>query len=177
MRSGHSIRDLSLVTLGLVASLAMGCGSSSSNPSDGGGKGGATTGSGGAAGAGTGGAGTGSGGAAGMGADGGAGKGGAGGSSIPATSGVTGTKRLDALTMTEKQMFCDWTALHFGGYGMSITCPDGVTTLDADPSQAACVSSFPTTCAVTVTQGEQCTKDTSCADPLPASCAGLFNCQ
>ena len=77
----------------------------------------------------------------------------------------------------EKQMFCDWTALHFGGYGKSIACPDGVTTLDGPTSQAQCVSRSPTNCAVTVTQAEQCMKDTSCSDPVPASCAGLFNCQ
>jgi hypothetical protein len=158
-----------LVALGLVATLALACGGDSGgNSPDGGGNGGAS--------AGTGGPGTG-GGTAGAGPGGGAGAGGPGGGSVPATSGVAGTKRLDALNMTEKQMFCDWTALHFGGYGMSITCPDGVTTLDADPSRADCVSAFPTMCAVTVAQGEQCTKDSSCTDPIPASCAGLFNCQ
>jgi hypothetical protein len=184
MRSGDSIQGLGLVTLGLVASLALACGN---NPLDAGrtggaadaGTGGASAGTGGSGGAsaGTGGAaGAGSGGAAGMGADGGAGNGGTGGSSIPPSSGVTGTKRLDALTTTEKQMFCDWSALHFGGYGNSITCPGGTTTLDAASSQASCVASFPTMCAVPVSQAEQCTEDMSCTNLSPRSCLGLFSC-
>jgi hypothetical protein len=160
MTSGHSIRGLGLVALGLAVSLAMGCGSSSTSTTDGGGKGGASAGTGGAAG---------------MGTDGGAGKGGAGGGSIPATSGVTGTKRLDALTMMEKQMFCDWNAMLFGGYGNAINCPDG-SSLPADDSQAACVAQFPTTCSATVTQAEQCAKDMSCSNFLPTSCDALSSC-
>lgn len=101
---------------------------------------------------------------------------GTGGTTGATSSGVSGTKRLDALNADEKKKLCDFTAQHFGGYGKSIDCGDG-TSLDADPSQADCVSQWFTTCAMTVSQAEACTKDASCTDPIPTSCAPLFQCQ
>jgi len=145
----------------LLSPLACGSGSS------GGGSGGAPAASGGTSGTASGGvSGTASGGTTGA---------GSGGTSGSSTSGVQGSKRLDALTTDEKKKLCDFQAQHFGGYGHSIDCSDG-TSLSADDSQADCVSQWPTTCSMTVTQAEACTKDSTCADPIPDSCAPLFQC-
>jgi hypothetical protein len=91
------------------------------------------------------------------------------------TSGVSGAKRLDALTLDEKKKLCDFQAQLLGGYGASKDCGGG-NTIDADASQADCLAKAPTTCAVTVSQAETCVKAISCADPIPASCAPLFQC-
>jgi hypothetical protein len=139
----------------------------------GGGSGG--TGSGGASGSASGGAsGTATGGASGAGT-GGTTSGGSGGTTGSTTSGVQGSKRLDALTADEKKKLCDFQAQHFGGYGKSIDCGGG-NTLDADASQAECVSQWPTSCAMTVSQAEACSRDATCDDFIPASCAPLFDC-
>ena len=114
------------------------------------------------------GAGTSGGGGSGGGGSGGGGSGGGGGGA-PTSSGVSGSKRLDALTTTEKQMICDWAAAHFGGYGHVIDCGGGVT-LTADDSQAECVAGAPTNCALTVSQYEPCISEASCSNPLPAAC-------
>jgi hypothetical protein len=153
-------RGVGVLLVGLAVTGAVGCGSGD------GGTGGSTGGSG------AGGNGTGKGGTTGTGGT--TGSGGAGGAG-GATSGVTGTKRIDALTTTEKQQLCDWTAQHFGGYGMSIDCGNG-NSLSADASQAYCVSSTPTNCPMTVSAYETCVNDTSCSDLLPASCAPLLTC-
>jgi hypothetical protein len=153
-------RGVGVLVIGVAVLGVVGCGSSSGGSDAGGGTGGSGTGKGGttgSAGAGPGGA-TGSGGAGGM-----------------STSGVTGTKRIDALTTAEKQQLCDWTAQHFGGYGNSIDCGNG-NSLSADSSQAYCVSSTPTNCPMTVSAYETCVNDTSCSDLLPASCAPLLSC-
>lgn len=92
------------------------------------------------------------------------------------TSGVDGSKRLDALTTDEKKKVCDSEAQHFGGYGKTIDCGGG-NTLSAEDSQAACLESWPTTCAATVAQLEKCTNDQSCTGALiPASCTPIFQC-
>lgn len=155
-----------VLALSLVSPLACGSGSSS-------GSGGMTGASGGAPGTASGGTTGGNGGAAG-GASGTMG-GGSGGSTGSTTSGVQGSKRIDALTMDEKKKLCDFQAQHFGGYGKSIDCGGG-NSLSADDSQADCLSNWPTNCAMTVTQAEACTKDATCSDPIPASCAPLFQC-
>jgi hypothetical protein len=100
---------------------------------------------------------------------------GSGGSSGPTSSGVQGSKRLDALTTDEKKKLCDFEAQRFGGYGQSIDCGGG-NSLDADPSQQDCISNWPTTCAATVNQAEACSKDATCANPIPQSCAAIFQC-
>ncbi len=91
------------------------------------------------------------------------------------TSGVSGSKRLDALTNDEKGKLCDFTAAHFGGYGKSIDCGGG-NTLDAAASQAECIAAAPTACAATVAQAEQCLTAQSCANPLPPACVPIFQC-
>jgi hypothetical protein len=101
------------------------------------------------------------------------GQGGAG--AVPASSGVTGTKRLDALTTAEIAKICDWSAAHFGGYGQTVDCGDG-SSLSSDSDQATCISMAPKSCALTVSQYETCVHDTSCSDPLPPSCAALLQC-
>ena len=160
----RSRRGLGFVVLALALAAPLACGGGSSG-----------MGSGGASGAASGGAsGTASGGASGT-ASGGTTGGGSGGTSGSTTSGVQGTKRLDALTADEKKKLCDFQAQHFGGYGKSIDCGGGLT-LDADASQAECVSAWPTNCAMTVSQAEACSRDAKCSDPLPDSCAPIFEC-
>lgn len=90
-------------------------------------------------------------------------------------SGVASGKRLDALTDAEKAMLCDWQANKLGGYGMSVDCGGGLT-IDAEPSQAECVSSAPTSCAATVGQAEACSNAMSCSNLIPNECAPLFQC-
>jgi hypothetical protein len=72
-------------------------------------------------------------------------------------------------------MICDWVAAQFGGYGKTIDCGGGLS-IESDPDQATCVASAPTNCAATVSQYETCTKQSSCSDPLPASCAPILQC-
>jgi hypothetical protein len=169
-----------MFAVAVAAAGVIGCGSTSSGGDAGGGTSGGTAGTGGATGTGGGAGGaTGTGGGAGGttgtggGAGGTTGTGGAGGAST--TSGVTGTKRIDALTTTEKQMICDFAAAQFGGYNKTIDCGNG-TTLSSDPDQASCVAMAPTSCAATVSQYETCLRGISCSDPLPASCAPIFQC-
>ena len=106
---------------------------------------------------------------------GGTGTGGGGGTSGTG-SGVTGTKRLDSLTTSEKQAICDWAAMEFGGYGHVMDCGGG-TTITAEPDQATCVADAPTNCAATVTQYEACITQVSCSNLAPAACGPVFtNC-
>jgi hypothetical protein len=147
----------------LLLLVPVSCGSSGGGT----GSGGATASTGGASGTASGGTtGTGSGGTTGT---------GSGGTTGATTSGVQGSKRLDALTADEKKKLCDFQAQKFGGYGHSVDCGGG-NSLDADASQADCVSQWPTNCAMTVSQAETCTKDVSCADPIPTSCLPLLQC-
>jgi hypothetical protein len=97
------------------------------------------------------------------------------GGGAPGASGVASGKRLDTLTDAEKAQLCDWTNAKLGGYGGSIDCGGGLT-LDAKPSQAACVAGLPTTCAATVAQAEACANAQSCANLVPAECAPLLQC-
>jgi len=161
MRSRMGLR---VVVLALAFTAPVACGSGSGGMGSGGVPGTASGG----------GSGTASGGASGT-ASGGTTGGGSGGTSGSTTSGVQGSKRLDALTTDEKKKLCDFQAQHFGGYGKSIDCGGGLT-LDADASQADCVSQWPTNCAMTVSQAEACTRDAKCSDPLPESCAPIFEC-
>ncbi|HEY7374733.1 MAG TPA: hypothetical protein VIF57_21390 [Polyangia bacterium] len=166
MSMGAGIKAL-VFAAAVAAAGVIGCGSSSSGGDAGGGTSGGTAGATGTGGGAAGTTGTG-GGAAGT-----TGTGGAGGA--PATSGVTGTKRLDALTTAEKQKICDFAAAQFGGYGKTVDCGGG-TTLTSDPDQASCVAGAPTSCAMTVSQYETCIHGISCSDPLPAACAPLLQC-
>ena len=168
----RSRMGLGCVVVALALTAPLGCGSSSSGTGSGGASG---TASGGSSGTASGGAsGTASGGSSGT-ASGGASGAGSGGTTGSTTSGVQGSKRLDALTADEKKKLCDFQAQRFGGYGKSIDCGGG-NTLDADASQTECVSQWPTNCAMTVSQAEACSRDSTCDDPIPASCAPIFQC-
>ena len=168
----RSSTSLGVVVLALALTAPLACGGGSGGAGSGGSSG---TASGGASGTASGGAsGTASGGAPGAGT-GGTTSGGSGGTTGSTTSGVQGSKRLDALTADEKKKLCDFQAQRFGGYGKSIDCGGG-NTLDADASQTECVSQWPTNCAMTVSQAEACSRDSTCDDPIPASCAPIFQC-
>lgn len=71
-------------------------------------------------------------------------------------SGVDSSKSLSALTADEKGKLCDWNASQAGGYGLTMTCPDG-SDASNDADRAACVGAIPK-CATTVGQFESCTK-------------------
>jgi hypothetical protein len=87
---------------------------------------------------------------------------------------VDGGKRLNALTLEEKKTMCDYQAAHFGGYGKALMCSGGIT-LEAEVSQAECLANFPS-CTLTVAEAEACTDQSTCAMPIPASCAAVLNC-
>jgi hypothetical protein len=147
------------VALSFVALFAVGCG--------GGSDGGGNSGSGG----------TGGGGNVGSGGTGG---GGNGGSTASGTLGITGTKRIPDLTVADLKAYCDWTASLYGGYGKSIPCgKDWV--LDGPANQAECLAvaaQIPSTCQVTVAQGEACAVAGADCDNtnVTTACAALWAC-
>ena len=83
------------------------------------------------------------------------------------------TLRLDALTDIEKGTLCDFSAQKYGGYGHSLDCGGGLT-LSANNSKDECIREWPTACAKTVADYKQCATDTSCADPMAASCLQIL---
>lgn len=92
------------------------------------------------------------------------------------SSGVEGSKRLDALSNDERAKICDFMAAKVGGYDGAIECDADISLESPYPTQAECVADAPATCAATVSQLEQCTKDQSCTNLLPSSCAPVFAC-
>jgi hypothetical protein len=96
-----------------------------------------------------------------------------GGSGGGATSDVSGTKRLDALTADEIKKLCDLQAMSQGGYGHVTDCGGGAT-MSALPNQASCVSAWYTNCAATVAQAEACWHALSCTSAEPLECAPLL---
>jgi hypothetical protein len=68
-------------------------------------------------------------------------RGGSGGS-VGNSSGVPRSSTIGSLDSSQAVTLCDWENAKQGGYGRSITCPDGSTqTTDAD--RATCVSQVP----------------------------------
>jgi hypothetical protein len=103
------------------------------------------------------------------------------------TSGVLGTKTLGTMTATDRQMFCDWVASLYGGYGQEVTCDDGsgmTLTITGPTSQAECLAEaaqVPATCAATVSQVEICTRAISTCDPsddaaATSACNAMMTC-
>ena len=103
--------------------------------------------------------------------------GGDGGGTPAATSGVDRSKVWSGLTTAEKGTVCDWVASLYGGYGKTIDCHNGQT-VGSTANQQACIDSVPSTCAATVGDVEDCSKQAMCPDPtvglacLLAACAG-----
>jgi hypothetical protein len=96
-----------------------------------------------------------------------------GGGSGGATTDVSGTKRLDALTADEIKKVCDIQAMSQGGYGHVTDCGGGAS-MSAQTSQASCVAAWYTNCAATVAQAEACWHAMSCTSAEPLECAPLL---
>jgi hypothetical protein len=80
---------------------------------------------------------------------------GCGGSSSDTNPGVDGTKQISATDATDKMNLCNWFAGLAGGYGSTPSCSMALIT--APPSEADCISTFPT-CAVPVSTFEACVR-------------------
>jgi hypothetical protein len=96
------------------------------------------------------------------------------------TSGVGGTEAIANLTDEEKTQICDWVASLYGGYGRSMTCPDG-TPVIGPSTQADCLAqatSIRSGCAATVAQEESCMQAVrACAQDAEATaCSALHAC-
>jgi hypothetical protein len=95
-------------------------------------------------------------------------------------SGVDETEAIANLTDGEKTQICDWVASLYGGYGNSMTCPDG-TPVVGPSTQADCLAQatpIRSGCAATVAQEESCMKAVrACAqDAAAAACSALHAC-
>ena len=68
---------------------------------------------------------------------------------------VDGTKQISTISTADKTSLCKWFAGLVGGYGSTPACTMALIT--APPSEAECISSFPT-CAVPVSTFETCVR-------------------
>jgi hypothetical protein len=116
-------------------------------------------------------------------ADGGGGKGGdAGGGAVGTSSGLPRASTLGSLTTAQDATLCDWENAKQGGYGRSVSCPNGSED-DTDLTQASCVASVPgfaTGCpSLTVGDVEDCANAIGtnlCQMPTAAGCANVNAC-
>ncbi len=117
-------------------------------------------------------------------ADGGGAGGGGGGSggAVGTSSGLPRTDTVGSLTGAQAATLCDWLNAKQGGYGRSVSCPDG-SEADTDLSQASCVASVPsfaTGCpSLTVGDVEDCANaigTSLCQMPTAAGCANVNAC-
>jgi hypothetical protein len=69
--------------------------------------------------------------------------------------GVNGSTQISAATEADKMNLCNWFAGMVGGYGAAPTC--SMALIEAPPSEAECVSTFPD-CAVPVSTFEACVR-------------------
>jgi hypothetical protein len=97
-------------------------------------------------------------------------------------SGLSRTLTIASLSASQALSLCDWTNTKQGGYGRSVTCPDGMTD-GTDPSAEVCVESAPTLGALcptlTVADVEDCVNAIGadiCARATNAACANLNEC-
>jgi len=82
-------------------------------------------------------------------------------SSSASSGGLDPSQKLGALSSTEVQSLCDWTAKAEGGYGRTITCDAGQGSLQVSADQATCVTDVTphwsqSTCASTVEDWTTC---------------------
>jgi hypothetical protein len=105
-------------------------------------------------------------------------------SSSASNGGPDATKKLDALSATEVQSLCDWTAKDQGGYGTTIICDAGQGSLEVPADQATCVTDVTphwsqSTCTSTVGEWMTCAQwglANACATTRPAkpaACAAI----
>lgn len=78
-----------------------------------------------------------------------------GGGSVGNSSGVPRSSTVGSLDGSQAATLCDWENAKQGGYGRSVTCPDG-STQTTDPDRATCVSQAPyfSTYCPTLTVGD-----------------------
>jgi hypothetical protein len=69
--------------------------------------------------------------------------------------GVNGSTQISAATEADKMNLCNWFAGMVGGYGATTSC--SMALIEAPPSEAECVSTFPN-CAVPVSTFEACVR-------------------
>ena len=69
--------------------------------------------------------------------------------------GVNGSTQISATNDAEKMNLCNWFAGMVGGYGATPSC--SMALIEAPPSEADCVSTFPD-CAVPVSTFEACVR-------------------
>jgi hypothetical protein len=110
------------------------------------------------------------------------GGGGTGGGTVGASSGLPRTDTIGSLAAAQAATLCDWLNARQGGYGRSVTCPDGGHE-DTDNNQASCVASVPdfaTGCpSLTVGDVEDCANAIAtnlCQMPTAAGCANVNAC-
>lgn len=93
-------------------------------------------------------------------------------------SGLDSSKKLSALSATDLQSLCDWTAAQEGGYGTVVACDAAPTSLQASKDQATCVAEgeqhfWQPICSATVGDWMACVKwrlsNWCFADPPPPS--------
>jgi hypothetical protein len=104
-------------------------------------------------------------------------------SSGPGTSsGLPRSSTLASLTTAQDATLCDWLNERQGGYGQSVSCPDG-SHADTDTNQSSCVASVPTGAAscptLTVGDVEDCANAIGtniCEMPTAAGCANVNAC-
>lgn len=84
-----------------------------------------------------------------------AGCGGTSSSNDPGNPPVAGNTQVSAATAADKMNLCNWYVGMVGGYGAAPTC--SMALLQAPPTEADCVSGFPT-CAVPVSTFEACVR-------------------
>jgi hypothetical protein len=98
------------------------------------------------------------------------------------SSGLPPATLIGSLNATQAGVFCDFTNGQQGGYGRTMTCPDG-STQDTDPDKATCVSAVPLVgifCpTLTVGDGEGCSSAIGtdlCKITTAAACAKVNAC-
>lgn len=98
------------------------------------------------------------------------------------SSGVPRASTVGSLSASQAATLCDWTNAKQGGYGRTVTCPDG-STRTTDTNQAECVAgaSVAQTACPTLTVGdtEDCANaiGTNLCEVVTASaCAAVATC-
>lgn len=92
------------------------------------------------------------------------------------------SKRIGDLSADEQKQLCDDTAAAQGGYGRSVTCPDG-SVQTTDVNQARCLSGTQVVAqscpALTVGDALSCSESQGtdlCAFPTVAECKAVRDC-
>jgi hypothetical protein len=98
------------------------------------------------------------------------------------SSGITRTTAIADLTATQAGTLCDWANAAAGGYGRTVTCPDGSDEM-SDPDKASCATGLPilgSLCpTLTVGDLEDCANAVGtdlCSAATQSACAAFNAC-